>query len=224
MLYFLENHDEQRIASDFFAGDGKKGVPGVIVSALLNKNPFMFYAGQEWGERGMDAEGFSGCDGRTTIFDYWGVRSLQAWANQGKWDGAGLDEEQKELRDFYVKLLNIARTEKAITEGKMFDLEYAQTEGFNKHEQYTYLRHYAPAKGKAETLLMVMNFDDHDVDVRVRIPAEAFAYMGIEQRLEVTLKDLLTGREVNVPFCVGKSIDLPMPAWKGAIFKVQNNR
>lgn len=224
MLYFLENHDEQRIASGFFCGRGMYAEPAMIVAATLGTNPVMIYAGQELGEQGMDVEGFSGMDGRTTIFDYWGVRSLQAWANQGKWDGAGLDEEQKELRDFYVKLLNIARTEKAITEGKMFDLEYAQTEGFNKHEQYTYLRHYAPAKGKAETLLMVMNFDDHDVDVRVRIPAEAFAYMGIEQRLEVTLKDLLTGREVNVPFCVGKSIDLPMPAWKGAIFKVQNNR
>ena len=163
----------------------------------------------------------SGMDGRTTIFDYWGVKSLQAWANNGKWDGAGLDEEQKELRDFYMKLLNIARTEKAITEGKMYDLEYAQTEGFNKHEQYVYMRHYAGKTGKGETLLMVMNFDDHDVDVRVRIPEEAFTYMRIDQREKVKLTDLLTGRELTVPFCAGKSMTIPMPAWKGAIFKVK---
>lgn len=73
MLYFLENHDEQRIGSDFFAGDGRKGIPGLMVSALMRQNPVMVYAGQEFGEHGMDEEGFSGRDGRTTIFDYWTV-------------------------------------------------------------------------------------------------------------------------------------------------------
>ena len=76
MLYFLENHDEQRIACDFFAADGRKAVPALIVSALLGKNAFMLYAGEEYGERGMDREGFSGHDGRTTIFDYWSIDTL----------------------------------------------------------------------------------------------------------------------------------------------------
>ena len=71
MLYFLENHDEQRIASDFFCGDARKALPAMMVSAWLRTNPVMVYAGQEWGERGMDHEGFSGVDGRSTIFDYW---------------------------------------------------------------------------------------------------------------------------------------------------------
>ena len=73
MLNFLENHDEQRIASDFFAGDPRKGIPALIVSACMNTNPMMIYFGQEFGELGMDSEGFSGRDGRTTIFDYWSV-------------------------------------------------------------------------------------------------------------------------------------------------------
>ena len=73
MLYFLENHDELRLASDFFVGQAEKALPALVVSVLLQQNPFMLYAGQEWGERGMDAEGFSGCDGRTTIFDYWSL-------------------------------------------------------------------------------------------------------------------------------------------------------
>ena len=76
MLYFLENHDEQRIASSFFAGNALKGVPGLVVSALLQQNPLMIYAGQEYGEPGMDKEGFSGNDGRTTIFDYWSIDTL----------------------------------------------------------------------------------------------------------------------------------------------------
>ena len=70
MLNFLENHDEQRIASDFFAGDARKALPALVVSACMNTNPMMVYFGQELGERGMDCEGFSGQDGRTTIFDY----------------------------------------------------------------------------------------------------------------------------------------------------------
>jgi glycosidase len=221
MLYFLENHDEQRIASGFFCGRGMYAEPAMIVAATLGTNPVMVYAGQELGEQGMDVEGFSGMDGRTTIFDYWGVSSLQAWANNGKWDGAGLDAEQRELRDFYTRLLNIARKEKAVTDGRMFDLEYAQTEGFNKHEQYVYLRDYEAKNGKKETLLVVLNFDDHEVDIRVRIPEEAFAYMNIQQSIEVVLHDLLSGKEIAVPFCVGESIPVTLPAWKGAIFKVQ---
>ena len=76
MLYFLENHDEQRIASDFFCGSAERSLPAFMVCAWLHSNPVMLYAGQEFGERGMDAEGFSGLDGRTTIFDYWAVKSV----------------------------------------------------------------------------------------------------------------------------------------------------
>ena len=76
MLYFLENHDEQRIASDFFAGCPFKAVPALAVSLMLRRNPFMLFEGEDYGERGMDAEGFSGRDGRTTIFDYWSIDTL----------------------------------------------------------------------------------------------------------------------------------------------------
>ena len=123
MLYFLENHDEQRIASGFFCGSGRAAEPAMIVASTLSTNPVMIYSGQEVGEKGMDVEGFSGIDGRTTIFDYWGVKSIQAWANGGKFNGAGLDDEQRELREFYCKLLQIAKTNPAITDGKMYDLD-----------------------------------------------------------------------------------------------------
>lgn len=45
----------------------------------MNTNPMMIYFGQEFGELGMDSEGFSGRDGRTTIFDYWSVDTIRRW-------------------------------------------------------------------------------------------------------------------------------------------------
>ena len=116
MLYFLENHDEQRIASDFFAGSGEKAVPALVVNALMQKNPFMLYAGQEWGERGMDEEGFSGRDGRTTIFDYW-----------------SFEKHYSPLTQIYNKVLGIARKEKAVAEGQMFDVMYANSQYFRQY-------------------------------------------------------------------------------------------
>jgi len=190
--------------------------PAMIVAATLGTNPVMVYAGQELGEKGMDAEGFSGMDGRTTIFDYWGVKSLQAWANHGKFDGAGLDDEQKTLRTFYRQLLRVARSEKAITLGDMYDLTYAQGEGFNKHEHYAFIRKY-----KKQTLLVVVNFDDHQTDMQVRIPQEAFDHLKLEIQSEAKAKDLLTGVEYTFPCNPHTPICLTLPAWKGVILKIK---
>ena len=173
MLYFLENHDEQRLASDFFAADGWKGVPALVVNALMRKNPFMLYFGQEWGERGMDQEGFSGHDGRTTIFDYW---SLDKPTSEGT-----------RLAEVYRKVLNIARTEKAVGEGLMFDLMYVNQQ---------YARQYAFLRGKGkEQLLVVANFDDEPLTMGVTIPAHAFDFMGMKER-KAKATDLLTGEEM----------------------------
>lgn len=214
MLYFMENHDEQRIASGFFCGRGMCAQPAMIVAATLGKNPVMVYSGQEFGETGMDCEGFSGIDGRTTIFDYWGVRSIQAWANKGKFDGKKLSEEQLELQQFYRRLLTIARDEKAVAEGNMYDLEYAQGEGFNRHEQYAYIRKY-----KRENLLIILNFDDRKVDVSTRIPKEAFEYLHLPERKRVKMVDLLTGEEYTRPVNADQTVDITLPAWKGVILK-----
>lgn len=216
MLYFLENHDEQRIASGFFCGRGMCAEPAMIVAATLGTNPVMVYAGQELGEKGMDAEGFSGMDGKSSIFDYWGLTSLQAWANHGKFDGALLDDEQRDLRAFYRQLLRVARTEKAITQGEMYDLEYAQNEGFNKHEQFAYIRKY-----KYRLLLVVLNFDDRQVDMQVRIPREAFEHLGLTEMPMAEATDLLTGEEFRFPLTAHTPVCLTLPAWKGVILKVK---
>ena len=109
MLYFLENHDEQRIASDFFCGSAMKAIPAAAMSLFFQKNPFMLYSGQEFGEKGMDKEGFSGRDGRTTIFDYWSPSTL-THAYQDSADET-LTPEQKYLAATYRQLLRLANEE-----------------------------------------------------------------------------------------------------------------
>lgn len=218
MLYFLENHDEQRIASGFFCGSGIYAKPAMIVAATLGTNPVMIYAGQELDEKGMDVEGFSGMDGRTTIFDYWGVKSLQAWANNGKYDGKMLTNEQKSLRLFYQRLLTISRDTKAISEGKMYDLMYAQSQNFNKHGQYAFLRHVP-----GQLILVVVNFDDKQADIDVNIPSDAFNYLAIPESGKVKAEDLLSGKAVKVPsFGSGKPVHLSLPAWEGMIILLNN--
>lgn len=216
MLYFLENHDEQRIASGFFCGDGTCAEPAMIVAATLNQCAVMVYMGQELGERGMDMEGFSGIDGRTTIFDYWGIKSIQAWANKGQYDGANLSEEQRDLRLFYQRLLTIARDNKAVQKGLMYDITYAQGEGFNKHEQYAFIRHW-----EDETLLVIINFHDREQHMRVRIPNDAFVYLGIDEIKSCQATDLLRGEQWTIPFNTSEAIELTLPAWRGVILKIQ---
>ena len=183
MLYFLENHDEQRIASSFFAGHARKGVPGLVVSALLQQNPLMIYAGQEYGERGMDKEGFSGHDGRTTIFDYWNIDTLTRAATRK------LTKDEKALKDIYNKVCQIAVSEKAVCEGVSFDLMYVNGD---YHRQYAFLR-----KAGSEVLLVVANFDDVPATMDVTIPAHAFDYLKLHERKSVTAIDLLSGKEIK---------------------------
>ena len=183
MLFFLENHDEQRIASDFFVGDARKGVPALVVSALLQQNPLMVYAGQEYGERGMDQEGFSGRDGRTTIFDYWCIDTLVRAAQRK------LTAEEKVLKAQYDKVLNIARSEKSIVEGASFDLMYVNGQ---YQRQYAFLR-----KADSEVLLVVVNFDDLPVVMDVMIPAHAFDFLNIKEK-KVVAMDLLTGERIRL--------------------------
>ncbi len=220
MLYFLENHDEQRLASGFYCGRGMCAEPAMIVAATLGTNPVMVYAGQELGETGMDCEGFSGMDGRSSIFDYWGIKSLQAWTNNGKFDGKLLNDEQKALRAFYQKLLTTARENIAIQQGKMFDLEYAQGEGFNRHEQYAYLR-----KQDNELLLIVLNFDDRKVDLKVNIPQAALDYLKQEPIKDGSAVDLLTDAKYkNFAFSVEEPVRISLEPWKGIILSIKDGK
>lgn len=216
MLNFLENHDEQRVASDFFAGDARPGIPGMIVSAAMNTNPVMIYSGQELGERGMDAEGFSGRDGRTTIFDYWSVESLRNWNNNGLFDGAKLTPAERSLREMYAKLLNVVRSEPVIVEGASYDLMYANSGNpyFNPNRQYAFLR-----KWKNEVLLVVVNFDRADQCVWVNIPVEAFKALDFEDNKPAELTDLLTGETTISTLTDAYPYQVKLPAYSGKMLK-----
>jgi len=211
MLYFLENHDEQRIASDFFAGDARKGVPALVASVLMQQNPFMLYAGQEYGERGMDSEGFSGHDGRTTIFDYWCVDTL-CRSLEGK-----LTAEEKHLATLYQQVLRIARKEKAVSDGQFFDLMYVnpQSYRFNPNKQYAFLR-----KSDKEMLLVVVNFDDEAVHTDILIPAHAFDFLKIEQK-RCTATDLLTGETTRVELIPDGYVSIDIPAHGAKVLKMK---
>lgn len=212
MLYFLENHDELRIASDFLAGDARRGVPAAIVSILMNKNPFMLYAGQEFGERGMDKEGFSGLDGRTTIFDYWTVLSLyHGYINRRK-----LTDGEKSLEKKYSMLLNLANKEKAISDGLFFDLMYANQDGnlFNQSSLYAFLR-----KCSNEVLLVVANFSHEEAECSVRLPHHAFEYLNLPEKT-VTASDLLSeGNAISFELKPDCLVHMSVPGCGGRIYK-----
>ncbi len=160
MLNFLENHDEQRVASDFFCGSAAGGYAALAVSALLSEAPFMLYFGQEMGERGMQAEGFSCLDGRTSIFDWCTVPALE--------------HPDKDVQKRYLEVLQLAQSP-AFREGKTFDLGYCQDNGFNPDRHFAWLR----SDGK-KTWLLVSNFSGEKADITVSIPPEALDYLGIK--------------------------------------------
>ena len=223
MLYFLENHDEQRIASDFFAASGEKAVPALVVLVLMQQNPFMVYCGQEWGERGMDQEGFSGHDGRTTIFDYWSLSG-----EDGGVRGEMLPSRQNipptshpsPLTAIYSRVLNLARREKAVTEGRMFDVMYVNRQ---YQQQYAFLR-----KAGKELLLVVANFADEPVDMQLVLPDHAFGYMEIREKAynaEVLLKtgngmSTVTDGTEKLVLMRDQAVSVGLPARGAVVYKM----
>ena len=219
MLHFMENHDEQRIASRFFAGNAVKGRPAMIVSALMDGCPIMVYAGQEIGEPGMDQEGFSGLDGRTTIFDYWAPDTLSRLYNDGKWDDARLTDQERELRAFYSTLLGICNKENSIRNGKFFDLTYVnpQSADFNPHRQYAFLR----SDGN-ETILVVTNFTDQPLYSAINIPQHAFDYLELKEKSGVHVQDLISGQEFRINIHSAMPVRVTVPTQSGVAIKWRN--
>lgn len=217
MLNFLENHDEQRIASDFFLGDANKGFAAMILTACVNTNPIMVYFGQELGEKGMDEEGFSGKDGRTTIFDYWSIDKIVRWNNSEKWNCDKLTDDEQMLRRRYTDLLHFCNKEKAISEGKFYDLMYANYENieFNSTKKYAFLR----GDGKS-LFLVVVNFNDIDSAVKVNVPDEAFTFFGTERNLIELATPMLNGDKPTVT-CNGSGLfEVEIEANSGEIYKL----
>lgn len=208
MLYFLENHDEQRVASRFFAGNGLKGLPGLVVSAFMNSNPFMLYAGQEYGEEAKEAEGFSGLDGRTTIFDYWSVESLR----KGYYDRKKLSVGQKELENAYSVVLNLANNEAAIREGDFYDLMYVN--GSVGDDVFAFLR-----KKDKELILVVANFSDRMDMFNIVIPSHAFDWLGIPED-EYNAEELIGKGYARLTLRKDNSVEVVLDAHEACAYKI----
>ena len=208
MLYFLENHDEQRVASDFFAGDARKGIPGLVASVLMRSNPFMLYAAEEYGERGMDKEGFSGMDGRTTIFDYWNIDTL-CRAAEGK-----LTEDEQYIYTMHERILQIARKEKAV-DGAFYDLMYVNpwSARFDNNKQYAFIR-----KNGNDTLLVVCNFNGNDVKIDVTIPQHATEFLSLKEK-KYKATDLLSGDKTTISIKADDFVTMTVPAYSARVWK-----
>lgn len=174
MLNFLENHDEQRFASDFFGCDARNSYAALYTALYLNNAPFMLYAGEEVGERGMDNEGFSGRDGRTSIFDWWAPSSLTRLYKYIHGEKEALAPEEETMLDTYRKALKFAAEDNAVSKGTFYDLCYCNyaSDGFNPDRHFAFLRDF-----EDETLLIVCNFSKNDADMKISIPEHAFNWM-----------------------------------------------
>ena len=215
MLHFLENHDEQRIASAYFAGNAEKAKPALAAGALMSPGAYMVYAGQEIGEAGMDAEGFSGNDGRTTIFDYWNPASLQkltAPAFEKK-----LTSEEAALYDYYQKILTLCNSRKAFAQGGFFDLQYAnygRDYGYNCDRQYSFLRHFG-----REVYLVAVNFDPASVQVGIKIPSHAFDVLKLREGTKSAVS-VMTEETVTVELRPDAPLYVQLPAYGVTVLRL----
>ena len=213
MLNFLENHDEQRFASDFFGKDAYKTFAPLYVSLYLNTAPFMVYFGEEVGEKGMNEEGFSGKDGRTTIFDWWSISSIKRLRQviqtgeyktlePGKLVKAGMKKEEAEVFCKFAAALRFAAIDEAIRQGTTYDLCYCNmgSDGFDKNRHFAFLRDH-----ENHTLLIAANFSGTDTKMKLRIPEHAFDWMGIPITESLNTS---TEIEVDVPAFNGTIVNL----------------
>lgn len=202
MLNFLENHDEQRFASDFFGCDARNSYAALYTALYLNNAPFMLYAGEEVGERGMDNEGFSGRDGRTSIFDWWAPSSLTRLYKYIHGEKDALAPEEESMLDTYRKALKFAAEDNAVSKGTFYDLCYCNyaSDGFNPDRHFAFLRDF-----EDETLLIVCNFSKNDAEMRISIPEHAFNWMKMPESEEF---NHTTPVSVHVPATNGVIIKL----------------
>ncbi len=219
MLRFLENHDEQRIASPYFASDPIKALPGMMLSVCFNRGAAMIYSGQEFGETGMEESGYSGSDGRSTIFDYWNLPEHQKWMNNGKFDGELLSDQQKQLQNSYRDILKHAQLP-AISQGEFYDIMWQNTDNsiFNSDKAYAFLRHTAKQK-----VLIICNFDANTQHLQVKIPTHALEVMNIPPLTELCFTNLHSKDEIksSCEEVAIKGLSVSISAYQYLLFEIR---
>lgn len=193
MLHFLDNHDEQRLASPEFAGSGANGKPLMVLSATMSTSPTMIYFGQEVGEAGNENGGF-GTRSRTSIFDYVGVPAHQRWMNKKEFDGGKLFKNEKDLRDFYQRLLNFTINSEALM-GQFQEIQTVnrnETSGYGENV-YSFVRW-----SEKEKLIIVSNLSKTgESSFRLQIPADVISKWKLKDG-DYPLTDQLYGFSANL--------------------------
>jgi hypothetical protein len=184
----------------------------LLVSALMYKNPFMLYFGQEMGEKGMDQEGFSGRDGRTTIFDYWSVDTVRRWRNKGSFDNALLSREEQLMRLYYSMVLNLKEQNEAFSDGAFYDLMYRNPD---LHQQYVFAR-----KGRKNVMLVIANFSCVEEEKQIFIPSHMFDLWNIKEKESCSATNMISGKRVRLDFCADRPISVIVPRYGGLVLKI----
>lgn len=177
MLRFLENHDEQRIASKNFAQYPPRALPAFFVVSCMHQNPFLVYFGQEFGEEAKGVSGFSGNDGRTTLFDYWNVPTIQKWMGNKKPNVENLSIDSQILYANYQEIIKFSLTNKAISEGAFYDLMWVNKDNklFNPISVFAFIR----TLGK-DNFLCLANFSKDKQTLTIQISEHAFEFCAIK--------------------------------------------
>jgi hypothetical protein len=148
----------------------------------MNTAPFMIYFGEEVGEKGMDHEGFSGLDGRSTIFDWWSigsVRRLRKLISSNSYKTldvdavteAGLNRNEAETFCKFAEAVRFASSDDAVKYGTTYDLCYcnSNSDGFDINRHFVFLRDH-----NDHTILVAANFSNQETTMSITIPEHAF--------------------------------------------------
>lgn len=172
MLRFIENHDEQRIASALVCDNPRAGIPAYAAAACMHTGPVLLYFGQELGTKGDDMEGYSQFDGRTSIFDYWRISEVQAWIESG-YNARNLDDARRKLYEDYVQIGRLIRQHACFGTGGFFDLQYAQDpSSYHADQVFSFIRF-----DDSCTIICMINFSGDDQYTRLVIPSHAFEFI-----------------------------------------------
>lgn len=217
MLHFLENHDEQRIASPEFAGNPWKAMPAMVVSATISTSPTMIYFGQEVGEPAAENAGF-GQPSRTSIFDYIGVPQHQKWMNGGKFDGGQLSDNEKALRNYYSEVLNFTLNNSALMG------EYHDLHALNRLNNPAYTdKAFAFARwSDRQRIIVVTNFDSHhSIKTVLKLSPELAQQWNLPQG-QREIKELMFGKKITTLRVSeeGAEVDLDFGPLESAAFEV----
>ena len=111
--------------------------------------------------------------------------------------------------------MNFARTDKTVS-GQSYDLMYANphSASFNPDRQYAFLR-----RSGRQLLVVVVNFDSLDRNIKLNIPEHAFEYLNLPDGKDIEGEDILTGASVAVRLSSQEPLSIIVPKNGAAILK-----